>query len=114
MGDFKDFYTALTGCNGTISSTVVNQLVEPSFISIGSDIPLTQINNLRPKRIIFNPPATIVYWEDETKTVVKTANQFKDEFDKETGLAMAYMRKIYGSRSAFLKIIKSAERNGDA
>lgn len=82
----------------------------PNRVLLGKDIPLISIANLRPKKVIFNPPATIVYWDDGTKTVVKTSQQFNDEFDEEIGLAMAYVRKIYGSRSAFLKTIQSAER----
>ena len=39
------------------------------------------------KNVIFNDPATIVFWEDGTKTVVKC--QDGDEFDPEKGLAMA-------------------------
>lgn len=39
------------------------------------------------KRVIFNKPATIVFWNDGTKTVVKTQ---KDEvYDPEKGLTMA-------------------------
>ena len=44
------------------------------------------------KKVIFSDPATIVLWEDGTKTVVKT--QKGDAYDPEKGLAMACMRKI--------------------
>ena len=43
-------------------------------------------------KVIFNPPATIVFWDDGTKTVVKCREG--DRFDKETGLAMAVMKKL--------------------
>lgn len=46
------------------------------------------------KRVIFNPPATIVLWDDGTKTVVKCHNE---PFDKEKGLAMALLRAKHGS-----------------
>lgn len=46
------------------------------------------------KRVIFNPPATIVLWKDGSKTVVKVHNE---EFDKEKGLAMAILRSEYGA-----------------
>lgn len=42
--------------------------------------------------VIFNPPATIVFWDDDTKTVVKCREG--DRFDKETGLAMAVIKKL--------------------
>ena len=42
------------------------------------------------KKVIFNDPATIVFWKDGTKTVVK--RQEGAEFDYEKGLAMAICR----------------------
>ena len=45
-----------------------------------------------PKKVIFNPPATIVFWADGSKTVVKCHNE---EFDPEKGVAMALCKKIY-------------------
>ena len=44
--------------------------------------------------VIFNNPATIVFWSDGTKTVVKCDE--RDEFDPEKGLAMAICTKHVG------------------
>lgn len=44
--------------------------------------------------VIFNYPATIVFWSDGTKTVVKCDE--RDEFDPEKGLAMAICKKHFG------------------
>lgn len=41
------------------------------------------------KKVIFNPPATIVFWENGSKTVVKAKGE---AFDPEKGLAMAISR----------------------
>lgn len=41
------------------------------------------------KKVIFNPPATIVFWENGSKTVVKAQGE---AFDPEKGLAMAISR----------------------
>lgn len=46
------------------------------------------------KEVIFNPPATIVFWADCTKTVVKCMEG--KEFNKWDGLAMAICKKHYG------------------
>jgi len=43
------------------------------------------------KRVIFNPPATIVFWTDGTKTVVKVHDE---PFDREKGIAMALVKKM--------------------
>lgn len=54
------------------------------------------------KKVIFNDPATIVFWADGTKTVVKCADF--DIFDPEKGLAMAICKRVYGEE--FHKIFK--------
>jgi len=54
-------------------------------------------NNI--KKVIFNPPATIVYWRDGTKTVVKCGKN--DVFDEEKGLAMAIAKKHLGNKGNY-------------
>lgn len=56
------------------------------------------------KNVIFNDPATIVFWEDGTKTVVKC--QDSDEFDHEKGLAMAIAKKAYGNKGSYCNKMK--------
>ena len=62
-------------------------------------------------KVIFHDPATIVYWTDGTKTVVKVRPG--DTFDKWTGLAMAHMKKLYGEafHSEFRKRCNADERD---
>lgn len=56
------------------------------------------------KRVIFNDPATIVIWEDGSKTVVKC--QPNDEYSKETGLALCIAKKYLGNKSNFNNVFK--------
>ena len=56
------------------------------------------------KNVIFNDPATIVFWEDGTKAVVKCQNG--DEFDPEKGLAMAIAKKAYGNKCSYWNKLK--------
>ena len=56
------------------------------------------------KNVIFNDPATIIFWEDGTKTVVKC--QDGDEFDPEKGLAMAIVKKAYGNKGSYCNKMK--------
>ena len=70
------------------------------------------INNIpEVKKVIFNDPATIVYWKDGTKTVVKC--QEGDDFDPEKGFAMAFLKKCWGNKGNFndklIKIMKEAK-----
>lgn len=46
--------------------------------------------------VIFNPPATIVFWSDKTKTVVKCDYDL-EPYDPEKGIAMAISKKLYGN-----------------
>ena len=50
-------------------------------------------------KVIFNAPATIVYWTDGTKTVVKC--QPGDVYSEELGLAMAISKKYLGNKGNF-------------
>ena len=63
------------------------------------------------KKVIFNDPATIVYWKDGTKTIVKC--QDGDDFDSEKGFAMAFLKKCWGNTGNFndnlRKIMKEAK-----
>lgn len=54
--------------------------------------------------VIFNDPATIVFWSDGTKTVVKCCED--DVFDEEKGLTMAICKKAMGSDERFHKALK--------
>lgn len=56
-------------------------------------------------RIIYNDPATIVFWNDGTKTVVKKAKG--ERFNKYTAFCAALAKKIYGNNSRVNKIVKS-------
>jgi|InofroStandDraft_1065614.scaffolds.fasta_scaffold141594_2 hypothetical protein len=55
------------------------------------------------KKVIFNNPATIVFWADGTKTVVKAKNE---DFDPEKGLAMAITKKVFGNKGSYFNKIK--------
>jgi hypothetical protein len=77
------------------------------------------------KNVIFNNPATIVYWDDDTRTIVycndnvklvkkvvdgkeiEVAKPMKAEtFSEEVGLAMAIAKKHYGNAGAYNNIFR--------
>ena len=76
------------------------------FIGLGIEIyegMFSANNNI--KDVIFNKKATIVFWYDGTKTVVKTSPH--DRFDKEKGILWAYFLKhAYGSKTKLQKEIR--------
>lgn len=55
-------------------------------------------------KVIFNDPATIVFWNDGSKTVVKCNSE--DKFDPEKGLAMACMKKLFGNKGYYNDIFR--------
>lgn len=63
------------------------------------------------KNVIFNPPATIVFWTDGSKTVVKC--NAKEEFDPEKGMTMAIAKRCANNSDDFYKEIKKwVEKSG--
>lgn len=57
----------------------------------------------RIKKIIFNPPATIIFWKDGSKTVVKCNGE---AFDPEKGMAMAISRKVLGDSYDYYNVFE--------
>ena len=88
-----------------------NLCLEPK-IDCGSFYPKTfaEAFNFKPhsipsiKNVIFNDPATIVFWNDGTKTIVKARDG--DIFDPEKGLAMAISKKALGNKGNYCETFK--------
>lgn len=55
-------------------------------------------------KVIFNNPATIVFWKDGTKTIVKCGEL--DIYDPEKGLAMAISKKALGNQGNYFEVFK--------
>ena len=55
------------------------------------------------KKVKFNPPATIVFWTDNTKTVVKCSGE---DYDPEKGLAMCISKKVLGDKGNYYEVFK--------
>lgn len=62
--------------------------------------------SLKIEKLVFNGPATIVFWKDGTKTVVKCGSG--EVFDREKGLAMAMCKKALGNKGNFNNVFKKA------
>lgn len=56
------------------------------------------------KKVIFSGPCTIILWNDGTKTIVRCGPD--DEFDKEKGIAMCILKKMFGSSHQMSKWMK--------
>jgi hypothetical protein len=76
-----------------------------SYVFVNCGVTFNQ-EHFRPSKVIFNPPYTILYWEDNTKTIVKCGD--KDEFNEEVGVAMAISKRICGERGKFMDLVENA------
>lgn len=77
-----------------------------SPISVKDYYPKFNIDDYRvpkPVKVLFNSPATIVFWADGTKTVVKCMKY--DLYDKEKGFILCVLKKAFGDKS-YKKIFK--------
>lgn len=67
------------------------------------------------RKVIFNKPATIIFWSDDTKTVVKCGAD--DTYDPEKGMAMAIAKRAFGNNgnyyNAFKKLLPKDETGVD-
>ena len=77
--------------NSNYLQTTVSNMSEPNPNLVGI------------KNVVFNPPATIVFWTDNSKTVVKAENEI---FDPEKGLAMAIAKKALGNKGNYYETFK--------
>ena len=58
-------------------------------------------------RVIFNDPATIILWNDGSKTVVKRSDD--DVWDYEKGFCMAVIKKLYGNTRKIKRFMEPEE-----
>lgn len=80
--------TGHAGDLGTVIDMLENSRMPMSFV---------------PEKVIKNGPATVVVWNDGSKTVVKRTDE---DDDPEKGFAMALVKKLYGTRSRFKKMLR--------
>lgn len=81
---------------------------DPAYIIADIEATRTICNATRDaltiKDVIYNDPATIVFWMDGTKTVVKCDE--RDFYDAEKGLAMAISKKALGNKGNYCNVFK--------
>ena len=113
----KDFYSNnwiiknyITSYNGMFQDTPLCKELSTRFADLKFELDKEK-NEMKEKkleilRVVFNGPATIVFWSDKTKTVVKCGK--RDKFDPEKGLAMAIVKKMFGNKGNYYNIIKKS------
>ena len=127
--DYKGLLVGLRRiyANGNISSKIL--WTDPEYVvpttELGeahnycaNDIEMTEtiynavnFSRMSIKKVIFNNPATIVFWSDGSKTVVKA---HLDDYDPEKGLAMAISKKALGNEGNYYNVFKKWLPNEDS
>ena len=100
-------------CDICITSKLIKSILNEKFTTSAipsADLILNlyknhnQLCNLEIKKVLYKNPATIIYWSDGSKTVVKC--QREDTYDPEKGLAMAILKKMNGNTGCYYKEFK--------
>lgn len=69
---------------------------------------LTHAIKYHPTKIIHSGPCTIVFWNDNTKTIVRCSEN--DTYDEYAAFCAALAIKIYGSNSKLKKMINKVTK----
>lgn len=80
-----------------------------NLVSLGTaictDADMTSAANLFGiEKVVYNYPATVVFWKDHTKTVVKC--QGEDSYDPQKGFMLCILKKLRGNRGNYNNFIK--------
>ena len=86
------------GAEGISTSNVATGTINNTSVSTRKVAYNSMWKRTKIKNVIFNDPATIVFWSDGTKTVVKCGEN--DIYDPEKGLAMAVSKKCLGTNKS--------------
>lgn len=99
-------------CRVEIEGNVVCDIRIQTSDEISKNYTLIEMPKI--KKVLYKNPATIVFWNDGSKTVVKCHRE--DIYDPEKGLAMAILKKINGNTGHYYKEFKKwlpKEREND-
>ena len=94
----------ITGCTLSCRKIKPNGKLSKEIIST---IRIAGILIPKPEKVIFNPPATIILWEDGTKTVVKAMKGA--EFNPYYGFTAEVTKKVCGSNSRVSDLVEHGE-----
>lgn len=98
MPKFKTYWWASSTSNPVGSITISNEKVWHEIKPESMQPTLSYQILFKPKKIIYNDKATIVFWKDGTKTIVKIAEG--TTYSKYNAFCAALAKKIFGTNSA--------------
>lgn len=72
------------------------KVATPTFYSKRNETKFIPLYMPRIREVMFNDPATICWFEDNSKTVAVAGHG--DKYDKETGLAICMLKRVLGNK----------------
>lgn len=84
---------------------MIDRMLKPSYVTSTFYSPRTGFNKYAPKKIIYNGKATIVFWVDGTKTIVKKAEG--EPYNRYNAFCAALAKKVFGNNSVVNRFVKS-------
>lgn len=103
VGNLKNGYSYVTPKEAEEINMKQDALNKMFLYSEHSNIMLLN-KSVEITKVIFNNPATIVFWSDDKKTVVKCSND--EAFDEEKGLAIAISKRFLGNQGNYYNEFK--------
>lgn len=98
--------------NGYVTDSLGNLIINGDIENQAEKTNMN-INKLKPIKVKFyNHKTTVIWWNDNTKTSVVCNNE--DTFSEETGIAMCYLKKIYGNTGKYMNKINNALNKAEA
>ena len=88
---------------------VANKLSRAAAHGLFSPVKKEKTLSMTIEKVIFNPPATIIIWDDKTKTAVKA--QEDEPYDPEKGMAMCIAKHIYGDCGSYYNVFSEWLKN---
>ena len=100
----RNINNRMNGKEKELETALMRRVTNTMYGAYSNNVNFKGLITPKIKNLIFNPPATIVFWTGGTKTVVKCQNH--EEFDPEKGLAMAFFKKMHGNKGHYFEEIK--------
>ena len=92
-----------------INADINNDAFEEFILGKPKNVSVERITIPAVKRIVYRNPATIVFWQDGTKTVVKCMDG--EPFEKYAGFCAALAKKVFGSTSKAKKVAGAKKKD---
>lgn len=87
----SDVYNGMTDAQQKVCQFMVGEALKNAMGSFTPD-PI--------KKVIYNDPATIIFWSDGTKTIVKCMED--EDYDPEKGFMAAVTKKVFGDKYGWI------------